>query len=76
MPTPMEMDGLGIDPDFARPMFIPEDKQFVDHRDISDPSRRTPEKTIGRKVLYSDFSPKDKIFHKLANGQWKEFING
>jgi hypothetical protein len=31
-PTPAEMDMLNIDPNFARPIFVPKEKQFVDHR--------------------------------------------
>lgn len=31
-PTPAEMDMLNIDPGFARPVFVPKEKQFVDHR--------------------------------------------
>lgn len=30
-PTPAEMDMLGIDPEFARPVFVPKEKQLVDH---------------------------------------------
>lgn len=30
-PTPAEMDMLNIDPEFARPVFVPKEKQFVDH---------------------------------------------
>jgi len=36
-PTPLEMEGLGIDPDFARPVFVPNEKQFVDHQYPGDP---------------------------------------
>jgi hypothetical protein len=30
-PTPLEMEGLGMDPQFARPVFVPGEKQFLDH---------------------------------------------
>jgi hypothetical protein len=31
-PTPAEMDMLNMDPNFARPVFVPKEKQFVDHK--------------------------------------------
>jgi len=48
-PTPAEMDMLGMDPNFARPVFVPEAKQIVDHTNPEDIVEWVNHKTMTKK---------------------------
>jgi hypothetical protein len=81
-PTPAEMDMLNMDPAFARPVFVPKEKQIVDHsappgnlsfKQIEEQTRKEIEEAY---ALDNDMYIRTTHKHTLTREEARRYLDG